>query len=213
AAGAPGTEESRGVWMRVSADEGKTFARERPVWPQPTGACGCCGLDFYASHAGDLFVLYRAALEGVHRDVYLLASRDHGTHVSGSSVQRWDVNACPMSSMSFAENTSSLFAAWETEGQVYAGAVDRAAAAVPSRFSPEPGTLPRKHPRLAINRSGDVLMAWADGAAWAKGGELRYAIFDSAGKTVVGDTAVAALPVWSFAAPLATPDGRFLILY
>jgi len=118
-----------------------------------------------------------------------------------------------MSSMSFAENTSSLFAAWETEGQVYAGAVDRAHAAVSSHFSPEPGSLPRKHPRLAVNRDGDVLMAWADGAAWAKGGELRYAIFSSAGKTVVGNTAVAARPVWSFAAPLATPGGGFLVLY
>lgn len=211
-AGASGKEESRAVWMRVSSDDGKTFAHERPVWQQPTGACGCCGLDFYASRAGDLFVLYRAALEGVHRDVYLLESSDHGAHVTGSAVQRWDINACPMSSMSFAENAASLFAAWETEGQVYAGLVDRAHAAVPSHFSPEPGTRPRKHPRLAVDRSGDVLMAWADGAAWAKGGELRYAIFDSAGKPVVGDTAIAALPVWSFAATLATPDG-FLVLY
>jgi hypothetical protein len=213
AADAPGNEETRAVWIRVSADDGKTFAQGRPVWQRPTGTCGCCGLDFYASHTGDLFVLYRAALEGVHRDVYLLDSSDHGAHVTGSPVQRWDVNACPMSSMSLAENSSSLFAAWETEGQVYAGAVDRALAAVPSPFSPEPGTLPRKHPRLAVNRDGDVLMAWADGAAWAKGGELRYAIVNSAGKTVVGDTAVAALPVWSFAAPLAMPDGGFLVLY
>jgi hypothetical protein len=198
AADAAGKEDTRAVWMRISSDDGTTFAPEQTVWRQPTGACGCCGLEFYASHAGGLFVLYRAALESIHRDMYLIESTDHGSHFTGSAVQRWDV---------------ALFGAWETEGEVFAGPVDRSRAAVPTRFSPPKGTRPRKHPRLAVNRDGDVLMAWADGAGWEKGGELRYAVFDRAGTPLVGDTAVAPLPVWSFGAAIASPDGRLIVLY
>src|SRR5262249_20447454 len=41
----PGTqgEVSRRVWVALSADEGKTFAREKPVSEPATGVCGCCG--------------------------------------------------------------------------------------------------------------------------------------------------------------------------
>jgi hypothetical protein len=213
AAGAPGKEDTRAVWMRTSHDDGRTFAPEQPVWSRPTGACGCCGLEFYASHAGGLFVLYRAAIESMHRDMYLIESTDHGRHFNGAAVQRWDVNACPMSSMSLAENAAALFAAWETEGQVFAGAVDRARATVPAPFSPPKGPRPRKHPRLAVNRDGDVLMTWADGAGWGKGGELRYAVFGRAGQPIVESSDVAPLPVWSFGAAFAAPDGRFIIVY
>jgi hypothetical protein len=213
AAGAPGREDSRAVWMRTSRDDGKTFEAERPAWSQPTGACGCCGLEFYAPHGGGLFVLYRAAIESVHRDMYLIESTDHGRHFAGSAVQRWDVNACPMSSMSFAGNATALFAAWETEGQVFAGAVERSLSAVPAPFSPAAGTRSRKHPRLAANGDSDVLLTWADGAGWAKGGELRYAIFDRAGRAIVDAVDIAALPVWSFGAPIAAPDGRWIVFY
>lgn len=209
----PGKEESRAVWIRVSNDEGKTFAPERPAWTQPTGACGCCGLEFYADRTGTLFVLYRAAIESVHRDMYLLESTDHGAQFRGSAVQRWDINACPMSSMSFAENARELFAAWETEGQVYAGLVDRARAAVQSPFAPPKGEAPRKHPRLALTRSGEVMLAWADGAGWAKGGQLRYDVFDSGGKPLAQTVTVDALPIWSFGAPVAAPDGRIVLFY
>jgi hypothetical protein len=210
---APGKEESRAVWMRVSADEGKTFAPERPAWTQPTGACGCCGLEFYAARGGGLFILYRAAIESVHRDMYLLESTNHGADFKGTPVQRWDINACPMSSMSFAERGETLYAAWETEGQVYAGAIDRARAAVPSSFAPEKGGQPRKHPRLAIAGDGDVLLAWDDGAGWGKGGQLHYEIFDSRGKPLTKDVSVDALPVWSFGAPIAAPGGTIVLFY
>ena len=52
----------------------------RPVWDHPTGACGCCGLKAFADRNGTLYVLYRSATEVVHRDIYLLISRDHGQH-------------------------------------------------------------------------------------------------------------------------------------
>ena len=37
-------EPSRRVWLSRSSDAGKTFAAETAAWPEPTGACGCCGM-------------------------------------------------------------------------------------------------------------------------------------------------------------------------
>jgi hypothetical protein len=62
----------------------------------------------------------------VHRDIYLLSSNrgiggehDHGRTFQGKLLHKWNVNACPMSSMDFAENENTVVAAWETGDQVY----------------------------------------------------------------------------------------------
>ena len=46
-------------------------------------------------------------------DIYLLTSQD-GRGYQGRLLHKWDINACPMSSMDFAENGKILVAAWET---------------------------------------------------------------------------------------------------
>src|SRR5262245_50972766 len=42
------------------------------------GACGCCGMEIYPDRNGNISALYRSATESVHRDIYLLASKDKG---------------------------------------------------------------------------------------------------------------------------------------
>src|SRR5712692_1965417 len=71
-ANAPGerTEGQRRVWVARSSDDGHTFERERSVFDEPTGACGCCGLGAFADTRGSIFVLFRSAFEIVHRDMY-----------------------------------------------------------------------------------------------------------------------------------------------
>ena len=209
--GAAKGEAGRSVWIARSGDSGKTFAAETPAWTEPTGACGCCGMAMFAARDGSLFALYRSATEDVHRDIYFLASKDHGASFQGSLVQRWEINACPMSSMSFTESAGTTYAAWETGGQVYYG---RVAGSAIGRIMSAPGEgKGRKHPRLAANNRGEVLMAWTEGTGWQRGGSVAWQIFDAQGKPVGEKGTSAGVPAWSFAAAAAGGDGAFTILY
>jgi hypothetical protein len=114
-------EENRRVWITRSTDEGKTFSRETAAWNELTGACGCSGMRAFADRQGRVHMLYRAATERVDRDMYLLSSKDRGQTFSGMLLDKWKLNACPMSSAALAdgaEGSPELLAAWETQGQV-----------------------------------------------------------------------------------------------
>jgi len=100
-AGAEG-EARRQVWVARSEDDGRTFQTESPAWHQPTGACGCCGLKAFAGRNGSVRVLYRSATKSVHRDIYMITSTDYGRSFHGGLFHKWEINACPMSSMDFA---------------------------------------------------------------------------------------------------------------
>jgi hypothetical protein len=118
-------EEGRRVWVARSTDEGKTFTREKAAYGKLTGACGCCGLRAFVDSKGAVYVLYRAATEGVHRDTYLLTSKDKGASFEGDDIHPWHVGSCPMSSYGFAESSGGVLAAWETEGQDYYARIDQ----------------------------------------------------------------------------------------
>src|SRR5260370_28377236 len=91
-------ENSRRVWVAVSTDEGKTFAKEKSAFDDPTGACGCCGMRAFADRHGMVYVLYRAATEGVHRDMYLLTSSNKCPPFLAQRLQQWETSSCPISS-------------------------------------------------------------------------------------------------------------------
>ena len=208
--GAAKGEAGRRVWIARSGDSGKTFAPETAAWTEPTGACGCCGMAMFAARDGSLFALYRSATQDVHRDIYVLASKDHGASFQGSLVQRWEINACPMSSMSFTESAGTTYAAWETGGQVFYGRVTGSAI---GRIISAPGEgKGRKHPRLAANNRGEILMAWTEGTGWQRSGSVAWQIFDAQGKPLGEKGTSAGVPAWSFAAA-ASGDGAFTILY
>jgi len=206
-------EDHRLVWIARSTDDGATFEAERPASREPTGACGCCGVRMFASPSNILYLLYRTATAMTHRDMFLLESNDQGRTFRGSRVQPWEIGACPMTSMSIASAQSSVLAAWETAGQVYFGEIDPKVARIPAPIAApgEGGT--RKHPRLATNTNSDVLFVWTEGTAWARGGSVAWQMFDSSGRATDVKGTTAGIPVWSFAAPIAGSDGRFVILY
>jgi hypothetical protein len=209
--GAAQGEAGRQVWIANSHDSGKTFAEEAAAGKEPTGVCGCCGLAMFAARDGSLFALYRSATENVHRDIYLLASRDHGKSFSGTLVQRWEINACPMSSMSFAEGSGNVFAAWETGGQVFYGKIDGSEV---KQIVAAPGEgKGRKHPRIAVNGRGEILLVWTEGTAWQRGGSLAWQLFDASGKAAGEKGSAAGVPVWSFGAVAARGNSAFTIIY
>lgn len=206
-------EEHRSVWVARSTDDGATFAEEGSAWTEQTGACGCCGLRMFAGPSNVLYMLYRSATALTHRDIYLLESTDHGQSFRGSKVQPWEIGACPMTSMSIASTRSDVFGAWETAGQVYFGRVNAESARIPTPIAAPGDGGTRKHPRLAVNASGHMLFVWTEGTAWSRGGSFAWQVFDNAGKPTATKGASPGIPVWSFAAPIARPDGSFVVLY
>jgi hypothetical protein len=209
AAGAKAGEAGRQVWIATSADDGKTFLPEHPAANDPTGACGCCGMALFTDSHGVVRALYRSATQNVHRDIYLLTSPDQARSFTAQKLDTWNINACPMSSMAFAENAGKVEGAWETGGQVY---FKNLADESPKPISATgPGTS-HKHPRLAIASNGETLLLWTQGTGWNRGGTAAWQVYDSTGKPIGEKGTVSALPAWSFAATAATPEG-FLILY
>jgi hypothetical protein len=209
APGAPPGEAGRQVWIARSNDDGKTFTTERPAWKDATGACGCCGMAMHADTNGIVRVLYRSATENVHRDIYVLTSHDHAQTFEGRKLHPWEINACPMSSMTFSEVAGKVEGAWETGGQVYFENLSDAnatAAAAPGESKSH------KHPRIAIGPDGTTLLAWTEGTGWARGGSLARQLYDSNGKTIGQKSIASGVPVWSFAAVVATSNS-FIVVY
>ncbi len=206
-------EEHRRVWVARSTDEGKSFAREVAAWDEPTGACGCCGMRAFADRQGRVHLLYRTATESVNRDMYLLTSDNRGQSFSGTLLDKWKLNACPMSSASFANGANGLLAAWETQGQVYFASLNPKK---PQPLSPIPATGvagKRKHPVIAANSRGETMLVWTEGTGWKKGGSLAWQLYDSQGNPIGERGEASGIPVWSLASVVAEKDGGFTVFY
>jgi hypothetical protein len=208
-------EAARRVWVARSNDSGASFAAERAAWSEPTGACGCCGMRVFAG--GDaLRILYRSASAQINRDIFSLVSSDGGRSFTGSRLHEWDINACPMTSMSIAAQGSYVLGAWETDGQVYFTdlATKGAAPRAPARTASER----RKHPRLAIDKDGRVLMAWTgtpSSSAPHSHGEstLSWQLFGADGQPIGDRGSRPGVPPLSLGVVAARPGGSFVIFY
>jgi hypothetical protein len=205
-------EAARRVWLARSNDSGASFAPETAAWSEPTGACGCCGVRVFA--AGDtLRILYRSATAQINRDIFSLVSSDRGRTFTGSRLHEWDINACPMTSMSIASQGSRVLGAWETDGQVYF--TDLAAKAAAPRAPAGTGSGRRKHPRLAIDAEGRVLVAWTEGMSSTSttGGSLAWQVFGADGQPVGAPGSRPGVPPLSLGVVAARPGGSFVIFY
>ena len=213
-AGGPASkgEGDRRVWLAASADDGRSFSHEVPVSDPATGACGCCGMDAVIGRTGSLFLLYRSARDVVHRDTYLLSSAD-GARFSSTKLDEWNVGACPMSTFSLAQTADSILAAWETAGQVQfariAGTVPQQVVAPSIPFGVAKN---RRHPSLAVNARGQILLAWSEGTAWQKGGAVAWQLYEQDGRPIASGRSEG-VPVWGLSAAFAKPDGTFSLIY
>jgi hypothetical protein len=206
-------EANRRVWVARSHDDGKTFEREVLANRDPTGACGCCGMRAFADDRGTLYILYRAAKEGIHRDMYLLVSTDQGRSFKEDLVSQWELNACPMTTDYISEAGTNALVAWQTEGQVYYATVSRGTHQVSdAAAAPGPGS-DRKFPAVVGNSRGDVLLAWTEGTAWKRGGSLAWQGFNREGKPNEVKGSAPGVPVWGLVAAFSEPHGGFVIIY
>jgi hypothetical protein len=207
-------EGNRRVWVAVSTDEGKTFAPEKAAYAEPTGACGCCGLRAFADRKGTVYALYRGARDMEQRDMYLLTSTDRGKTFRGEDVHPWAINTCPMSSEAFAEGPGGLVAAaWDTKGQVYFARIDPKTGKRSAAVAPPGAGHERKHPAVAVNARGEMLLVWTEGMGWNRGGSLAWQVYDRDGTPTAERGHAAGVPVWSLVAAFVRPDGRFVIVY
>ncbi len=211
AIGAPPGEQHRAVWVAKSEDDGKTFTPEVRANLTDTGACGCCGLRAFTRRRGDLLILYRTATRVVTRDMHLLTSSDRAASFSGNRIHAWNVPTCVMSMASFCESEREVYAAWETEERVYFGRLSPGGEPIAVSSRRKTG---QKHPVIASNSRGEILIAWTEGTGWKRGGALAWQAFDSGGQPIVdaGGTRDGT-PVWSFPAAFATRDGKFVVVY
>ena len=204
-------EFGRALFVTRSKDEGQTFKPERKANSEPTGACGCCGMRAFTDSQDNLYMLYRTAGKE-SRDMALLRSSDHGQSFELRTTSQWKIQTCPMSSSSFAEGNQGIILGTEKGGKPCLSVINPATmkvSAIAKDFFQRQG----KHPAVAGNSDGEVLLAWAEGAGWAKGGSLRWQVFDAKGNQTIGNVESQKIPVWSLPAVVSTSEDTFLIVY
>ena len=206
-------EAHRRVYLERSTDNGRTFAREVPVSPAALGACGCCGMRAFVDRRGALFVLYRAAAEAIHRNMTLLVSTDRGRTFRSQEVSAWRLNACPMSTAYLGEGGRHVLAAWEKAGEVYFDRVNPATFKLSSSYAATGQSNDRKHPAVAANSRGQVLLAWTEGTGWKQGGSLAWQLFSKSGQPLGAVGHAAGVPVWGLPSVFTGPNGNFTIVY
>jgi hypothetical protein len=117
-----------------------------------------------------------------------------------------------MSTMALVQGPNGVVAAWETDGQVY---FTRSKAGTTTFSEPQaaPGnTRDRKHPTLAINARGEMLLAWTEGTGWDKGGSLAWQVYEKDGKpTDLKGRVDGGIPVWGLPTAVATDSGFMIV--
>ena len=212
-------EGARSVWLALSTDEGRTFAPERSILAGADGVCGCCALTARSGAAGSLAILFRSAADGGSaRPMNLLLSTDRGGSFARKSLDEWPLKMCPMSAESIVPAGRGFALAWEAKDGVRLSWSDLNAPAESSTPPPAPileknGAATAKLPSIAINKSGEILLAWTEGMGWNKGGSLVWELFDPTASRSLAKGRQDGVPANDCVAVAALPDGHFVILY
>ena len=207
ARGAVEGEAHRAVYVATSADDGAHFTQAKPL-VEEGGVCSCCAVAAITDRTGGLNILYRSATDNVHRDAMWFSASGGSLH--RQMLDRWELNACPMTTFALAQAPDGLVGAWQTERQIFIAKLDPVGG---SHSQPLSGTGVRAHPSVAINDKGERLIAWTDGTAWARGGSVSWEVQTAAGMREDGAEHVAPVPVWGLVTVVALRDGSFAVVH
>jgi hypothetical protein len=167
----------------------------------------------FAADNQAVYVLYRAATERVHRDMYLLRSTDGAATFQEEDVGSWDTVSCPMSTAFFIPCSKGTLAAWETKGQVYSTLFDAGTGKSSPPVAAPGDARDRKYPVLACNSKGETMLVWTEGMGWNKGGSVAWQIYGKDGQPTGPSGKREGVPTWSLVGVFARPDGNFAIVY
>lgn len=204
-------EMGRSVFLALSQNDGRTFAPERSIG-DTSGACGCCGMSAGVASDGRIYALYRSARGGLHRELSLITSQDHGASFGVSALQDWETPNCPMTTSRVVAGSADEVLTWETRGEIYAQWLPhRGEPARPVKtVSTKKGS---KHPSAAVNGRGETCITWTEGTGWQRGGKLSWQVFDAVGTPMSDAGTMTGIEPWNFAACYAKPDGTFVVVY
>jgi hypothetical protein len=118
-----------------------------------------------------------------------------------------------MSTAYLSEGGGSVVAAWEKAGQVYFEGVGQELGRADSGVAAPGESGNRKHPAVATNANGVVLLVWTEGTGWSKGGSLAWQLFDRGGKAKSAQGQTPGVPVWGLPSTFADRQGNFTIVY
>ncbi|PCJ52113.1 MAG: hypothetical protein COA79_24560 [Planctomycetota bacterium] len=195
-----GQEKNRRVFIAVSRNGGKKFGKARPISPA-TGVCGCCAMQADCDSNGNVYAVYRTATNNKSRDINLLVSKSKGKKFGSKILDKWPLNRCPMSSMSFCENTDRMIIGWETNKQIKYTSVAKGSLKAKKVVSPNGGSKSGKHPVFAISSEGNILVVWTEGTGWKKGGSIAWQELDSSMKSISKTGRLpAGVSIWNFVA-------------
>lgn len=181
--------------------------------PAGRGACACCALSAFATN-DHLYVLYRCATDQVHRDIHLLTFDDDLNCIEDQTLNTMTANKCIMSTASFAQGKDNLYAAFESDTNIFIHRLHSPSVTNDGITKPIEGVGDRrKHPRLAINRDGTILLAWTEGTSFHTGGSVAWQFFSPDLQPLTEISHAPGLPAGSQPAAISKPDGSFVILY
>ena len=191
-------EPGRGIFLATSGDQGKTFTKEVEVKEAPPGSCACCGMRVLIHPMGQLHLVYRGVQQKM-RPMIDLWSNDGGKTFQKIVFNPWEIEACPMSSVDLLPMKDGILIASEQAGDIKLNRKPLGQ----STLNPLSDQFPKwkgKHPSIATDPTGNLLVTWAEGAGWAKGGTLRWVILDKNGGLIAGNESgkQPEIPVWSF---------------
>ena len=197
-------EENRRVFVARSNDNGESFSPETEISPNDLGICPCCSLKAGA-RGNEVLILFRGA-KGASRDIYQLHSNDGGLTFSSSNLSKWRAQQCPMSSQSINSGSKGFVKAWENDGKIFFTNQSGKVMSIPGKGN-------KKHPFIVENSKGNLLIAWAEGTAWNRGGDLCWQEVSPVGVPLTKiERAKDQVKVWSLLS--AFSDGeKFYILH
>jgi hypothetical protein len=210
ARGATDGEMHRQMRLAVSTDDGAHFASDT-VLANPGGACSCCSVQALIDASGWMQLIYRSAGDGIHRDATWMTVGPLGASPP-VTLQPWQLPACPMTTFAIAEGGGALVGAWMSEQQIYTATLDpkTRTASAPSSMN---GAGSRNHPALAINKDGDRLVAWIEGANRSRDGSVAWELRDASGARLASQADAGVVPPLTLLAPIARPDGSFVLIF
>lgn len=118
-----------------------------------------------------------------------------------------------MSTMALVEGQNGVIAAWETEGQIYFASIKPGTTEFAKPQAAAGDAKGRKHPVVAVNSKGEMILAWTEGTGWQKGGALVWQVYDKTGKPTEAKGRVdRGIPVWGLPTVVAG-DGGFTVIH